>query len=197
MKQLFLALFVIVFFTSCAGKISTAIDVSKEININKNEDKKVVYIDVQNQTSETINLKTDIKNLLKEKGYAISSKHYDVDFSIFVNVIYANEIEKKSGTKSVLSNINLGVGIGGGLGKYVHIGTRIGSDIGDLFGDSLDSNIYQIVCDITISEYKTNKEDYIEKDMQIIATASLDGNEKRLVLDTLEDEIIKEIVDIF
>ncbi len=165
MKYLILPILLVVFFTACSSKISTAVDISKDISINKNKDKKVIYLDVQNQTSEIINFKIDLKNLLKEKDYAISTKHYDVNYSIFVNIIYANEIEKKSGTKSVLSNINLGVGIGGGIGKYIHIGTRIGSDLSKLLGNSLDSNIYQIVCDVTIWEYQKNKEDYLEKDM--------------------------------
>lgn len=197
MKTCIVCILVLLFYSGCANKIYTQTDIDTEITIEKTKAKNIIYLDIQNSTNENIELRKYLQKELLEKGYAISNELYEVDYHIFIDIVYADKITQKSSTKKVLSNVNIGLGIGGTLNRGLGIGATIGSSIGKIIGDSMDSKVYQIVCDITIEDYSKQEESINENSSQIVVETSIENQNKYTVIRKLSKEISKVISNIF
>jgi len=197
MRIYIVCILVLLFYTGCANKIYTQTDIDTEITIEKIKAKNIIYLDIQNSTNENIELRKYIEKELLEKDYALSNELYEVDYHIFIDIVYADKITQKSSTKKVLSNVNIGLGIGGTLNRGLGIGATIGSSIGKIIGDSMDTKMYQIVCDITVDEYSKNQELVKESHSQIVVETTTENRNKYSIIRNLSKEISKIIANIF
>lgn len=172
----------------------TKIELTDKIELKKEASKKI-FIKYNNQTNEDVKVYTKLKRAFKSKNYKVLDTLENANYLLDLNLIFANEIEKRSTTKNILSNVNLGVSIGHVFGN-VGVSGSIGTKIGTILGDSLDSDSYQIVFDVIVKEYEENGESK-EKFTQIVAEIEIDEKPLQQTIDILEDEIIEKIVELF
>lgn len=192
MKTLFISLLFAFIFASCSNK--TPVNVHQNKNIEINKDKKVLFLEVQNSSAENLKIKQRLKEELINKNYAISSKLYEVDYYIFINIISSNISNKKVAKKNMLSNINLNIGLGKMLGSNAAIGTNVGTSLGNIFNEE-DAEVLQVIVELNIDEYKNN-ELIKSKDNQIVLSALLSDN-KEILLSDMKEKLIEEIISIF
>lgn len=192
-KSLYLLLFIIL-FSSCSQKLLTKVELTNSIDLKKEASKKI-FIKYNNQTNEDVRVYTKLKKAFKSKNYKLVDSFENANYLLDLNLIFANEIEKRSTTKNILSNVNLGVSIGHVFGN-VGVSGSIGTKIGTILGDSLDSSSYQIVFDVTIKEYIQNGK-LEERFTQVIAETVIDEKPLQYTIDILEDEIAKKIAELF
>lgn len=192
-KSLYLLLFIIL-FSSCSQKLLTKVELTNSIDLKKEASKKI-FIKYNNQTNEDVKVYTKLKRAFKSKNYKVLDTLENANYLLDLNLIFANEIEKRSTTKNILSNVNLGVSIGHVFGN-VGVSGSIGTKIGTILGDSLDSSSYQIVFDVTIKEYIQNGK-LEERFTQVIAETVIDEKPLQYTIDILEDEIAKKIAELF
>lgn len=172
----------------------TKIELTDKIELKKEASKKI-FIKYNNQTNEDVKVYTKLKRAFKSKNYKVLDTLENANYLLDLNLIFANEIEKRSTTKNILSNVNLGVSIGHVFGN-VGVSGSIGTKIGTILGDSLDSSSYQIVFDVTIKEYIQNGK-LEERFTQVIAETVIDEKPLQYTIDILEDEIAKKIAELF
>ena len=197
MRSIFLGLFMTLMFVGCGTAIKTNVEVSNEIVIKKTENK-TVYIDYINQTDEDVRLTSKLARALKAKGYLPVRSIEQSKYHLVVDLIFANSIEKRSTTKNVLSNVNLGVKLGSQIFKNVGISGSIGTTVGSILGNSMDEDSFQMVVDISLEEFlDESKTDMKINDSQIVAEAIVNGNPQQKVIDALEDEIVRIISEFF
>lgn len=193
MKTVFISLLFALLFVSCTNKMPVNVHQNNKIEINK--DKKVLFLEVQNSSSTNLEIKQKLKEELINKSYAVSSKLYEVDYYVFVNVISSNISNKKIAKKNILSNINLNLGLGKMLGSNAAIGTSVGTSLGNIFNEEEDAEVLQVIVELNIDEYKNN-ELIKSKDNQIVLSSLLNGN-KEMVLLEMKEKLIEEIISIF
>lgn len=191
MKTIFISLLLALVFTSCANKTPIEVHQNREIQINK--DKKILYLEFQNSSYEDINIKNKLKEELINKNYAISTKLYELDYYVFINIISAKIISSNTAKNNLLSSINLNLGLGKLIGSNVAIGTNIGTSLGNIFNKN--EKVLQVIVELNIDEYKNN-ELIKSKDKQIVLTTLLE-EEKEIVLKNIEKKLIEEINIIF
>ena len=165
-----------------------------KIEINKSEDKTISIL-YSNSTDKKVEIYEKLNTELKKHGYNVSLNEYARKYSIEINTIFASEIGKKSTAKEILSNTNLNITIGKVFGNVGVSGT-IGSQIGSILGTSLDTNSYQIIMDMTISEFKDNVV-VNENSTQVVAEATIIENSPLITIDFLENKIVEKIAKLF
>lgn len=186
MKNIFLLFLVLFIFSACSQKMLTKVEFSDNAINVKNEQKKDIYIQYTNNTNEDVRVYNKLKRELKNKNYIVVDDIKEADYKIDLTLIFANEIDKRSGTKDILSNVNLGVSIGHVFGN-VGVSGNIGTKIGTILGDSLDSKSLQMVFDIIINEQTS----------QIIVETIIEDKPKQYYINILEDEVINKIAKLF
>jgi len=197
MKKIVLVVLVAFLFISCANKIDTNINSTNEIKIDKSS-KNIVYIDYINQTNEDIRVYSKLKRELKSLGFDVTEDIKEADYQIILDLIFANKIDKKSTTKNILSNVNLGISIGTRVLDNVGISGSIGTKVGSILGDSLDSESFQIIIDLSIQEFVDDEKiEFEESSSQIISEAVYNDKPKQMIIDSLEDEIAKKVAGFF
>ncbi len=194
MKHILFIVLSIFLFSSCSLKNFTKSEFTNKIELKK-ESKKDIFIKYSNQTNADVRVYDKLKRALKRKNYKVVDDLNSANYLLDLNLIFANEIGKKSTTKNILSNVNLGVSIGHVFGN-VGVSGNIGTKIGTILGDSLDSSSYQLIFDVTIKEYGLNKE-FKENYTQIIAETIIDEKPLQYTIDLLEEEVVKKIVELF
>lgn len=194
MKTFFLSLFIIFLLSSCSSKNVSKVEITNNIEINKSKNK-TISIMYNNSTDKKVDIYEKLRDELKNHGYEVVSNEYDRKYSIDINTIFANEIGRKSTAKNILSNTNLNISIGQVFGNVGVSGT-IGSKIGSILGDSLDTKSYQIIMDITISEYEDNMV-VNETTTQVLAEASIIDESSTITIDILENKIVEKIARLF
>ena len=193
MKKIVLVVLVAFLFISCANKIDTNINSTNEIKIDKSS-KNIVYIDYINQTNEDIRVYSKLKRELKSLGFDVTEDIKEADYQIILDLIFANKIDKKSTTKNILSNVNLGISIGTRVLDNVGISGNIGTKVGSI----LDSESFQIIIDLSIQEFiDDEKIEFEESSSQIISEAVYNDKPKQMIIDSLEDEIAKKVAGFF
>ncbi len=194
MKTAFLSFFIIFLFSSCSSKNVSKVEITNQIEINKNENKTISIL-YNNSTDKKVEIYGKLKDALIKHGYEVVPNEYDRKYSLDINTIFANEIGKKSATQDILSNTNLNISIGQVIGNVGVSGT-IGSKLGSILGDSLDSKSYQIIMDMTIHEYKDNII-VNESITQVIAEATILEESPTITIDILENKIVEKIAKLF
>lgn len=194
MKKYFLLLFLLLFFIGCTSKTISKVEFSDDIEIS-DKNFKNVYIDFQNQTNEDVRLYKKLQKEFESKNFTIVNNIEDASYIVDLNLIFANEINKKSKTKDLLSRVDLGISVGHVFGN-VGINGKIGTKMASILGDSLDTVSYQMIFDMEIEELEyENKESKIIT--QIIAERVMNEEHKRIIINILEDELAKKVVTFF
>lgn len=186
-------IFYIVMFVGCSNKINVDTIMSNEIHIIKN--KKLIYVEIENKTKENIYISYDIKKGLKDLGYEVLEDLNNAQYHLKLDIVYASKIDKNSTTKDILRDINVNIGIGSSSGN-LSVFTSIGSSLARILGNKLDSTVFQVVVDINIHVLE-NKTITKKENTQLILTAPLNPNEKRKVINLIEESIAKKIIEIF
>lgn len=150
-----------ILFTSCATTtLQTQSKVTRTITLDHSQKtNKTIYLQVTNTTDgggENMQLKENLENKLKAKGYTLVPTSKDADYGLFVNVLFANNLKEALALKAAA-----GYGTIAGIGSYA--GGSGGRDalaaglivaIGaGVVGKALEDEIFRAIIDVEVREY--------------------------------------------
>ena len=160
---------------------------------------KTIYLQVTNTANsggEKMNLNENIINSLKAKGYEIVDSSQKASYSLFVNVLFANNLkEARAIQTAVASGVFGGVGAlaSGSNGSNSLIVGATAALAGGLIGKALEDETFRTVIDIQVVNNLNNSNENTRVYCEAIKT-NLDLNE---AMPILEKEATKSIVNIF
>lgn len=160
---------------------------------------KTIYLQVTNTANsggEKMNLNENIINSLKAKGYEIVDSSQKASYSLFVNVLFANNLkEARAIQTAVASGVFGGVGAlaSGSNGSNSLIVGATAALAGGLIGKALEDETFRTVIDINVVNNLNNSNENTRVYCEAIKT-NLDLNE---AMPILEKEATKSIVNIF
>lgn len=160
---------------------------------------KTIYLQVTNTANsggEKMNLNENIINSFKAKGYEIVDSSQKASYSLFVNVLFANNLkEARAIQTAVASGVFGGVGAlaSGSNGSNSLIVGATAALAGGLIGKALEDETFRTVIDIQVVNNLNNSNENTRVYCEAIKT-DLDLNE---AMPILEKEATKSIVNIF
>ena len=160
---------------------------------------KTIYLQVTNTANsggEKMNLNENIINSFKAKGYEIVDSSQKASYSLFVNVLFANNLkEARAIQTAVASGVFGGVGAlaSGSNGSNSLIVGATAALAGGLIGKALEDETFRTVIDINVVNNSNNSNENTRVYCEAIKT-NLDLNE---AMPILEKEATKSIVNIF
>lgn len=160
---------------------------------------KTIYLQVTNTANsggEKMNLNENIINSFKAKGYEIVDSSQKASYSLFVNVLFANNLkEARAIQTAVASGVFGGVGAlaSGSNGSNSLIVGATAALAGGLIGKALEDETFRTVIDIQVINNLNNSNENTRVYCEAIKT-NLDLNE---AMPILEKEATKSIVNIF
>lgn len=160
---------------------------------------KTIYLQVTNTANsggEKMNLNENIINSFKAKGYEIVDSSQKASYSLFVNVLFANNLkEARAIQTAVASGVFGGVGAlaSGSNGSNSLIVGATAALAGGLIGKALEDETFRTVIDIQVINNLNNSNENTRVYCEAIKT-DLDLNE---AMPILEKEATKSIVNIF
>lgn len=160
---------------------------------------KTIYLQVTNTANsggEKMNLNENIINSFKAKGYEIVDSSQKASYSLFVNVLFANNLkEARAIQTAVASGVFGGVGAlaSGSNGSNSLIVGATAALAGGLIGKALEDETFRTVIDIQVVNNLNNSNENTRVYCEAIKT-NLDLNE---AMPILEKEATKSIVNIF
>ena len=160
---------------------------------------KTIYLQVTNTANsggEKMNLNENIINSLKAKGYEIVDSSQKASYSLFVNVLFANNLkEARAIQTAVASGVFGGVTslAAGSNGSNSLIVGATAALAGGLIGKALEDETFRTVIDINVVNNSNNSNENTRVYCEAIKT-NLDLNE---AMPILEKEATKSIVNIF
>lgn len=160
---------------------------------------KTIYLqgsNTANSGGEKMNLNENIINSLKAKGYEIVDSSQKASYSLFVNVLFANNLkEARAIQTAVASGVFGGVGAlaSGSNGSNSLIVGATAALAGGLIGKALEDETFRTVIDINVVNNSNNSNENTRVYCEAIKT-NLDLNE---AMPILEKEATKSIVNIF
>ena len=168
------------------------IDHSKIVN-------KTIYVQVTNTASsggERMNLNQSIINSLQSKGYTVVNSSNEATYSIFVNVLFANNLKEARALQAAIAS-----GVFGGVGALASGSNGSNSLLigataalaGGLVVKALEDETFRTVIDITVKDNQINSE---EKSRVYCEAVKMNLNLDEAI-PILEKESTKSIVNIF
>jgi outer membrane lipoprotein SlyB len=145
---------------------------------------------------EKMNLNENIINSLKAKGYEIVDSSQKASYSLFVNVLFANNLkEARAVQTAVASGVFGGVSAlaSGSNGSNSLIVGATAALAGGLIGKALEDETFRAVIDITV----TNNSNYITDNTRVYCEAVKTNLNLNEAMPILEKEATKSIVNIF
>lgn len=143
--------------------LATETKLSETIWLNpENITDKTVFIQVKNTSTSNLDIESEIKNTLIEKGYKIVSAPKNANYWLQVNILQLSKMDLKE-SQAALSGV-AGAGIGAAIGGYNtgSVNTAIGwglvgGAIGILSDALVEDAYYTMITDILISEKSSTK----------------------------------------
>ena len=168
------------------------IDHSKIVN-------KTIYVQVTDTASsggERMNLNQSIINSLQSKGYTVVNSSNEATYSIFVNVLFANNLKEARALQAAIAS-----GVFGGVGALASGSNGSNSLLigataalaGGLVVKALEDETFRTVIDITVKDNQINSE---EKSRVYCEAVKMNLNLDEAI-PILEKESTKSIVNIF
>ncbi|MBY0540546.1 MAG: complement resistance protein TraT [Campylobacterales bacterium] len=160
---------------------------------------KTIYLQVTNTANsggEKMNLNENIINSFKAKGYEIVDSSQKASYSLFVNVLFANNLkEARAIQAAAVGGVFGGVGAlaSGSNGSNSLIVGATAALAGGLIGKALEDETFRTVIDIQVVNNLNNSNENTRVYCEAIKT-DLDLNE---AMPILEKEATKSIVNIF
>lgn len=193
--------FLIFLFIGCAttqletsSKLTKTIVIDHSKIVNKN-----IYLQVTNTANgggEKMNLSQSIINSLQAKGYNIVDSSNKASYSVFINVLFANNLKEARAIQSGIASGIFGGAIAAGSGSNTESSLLIGATAaigGGLVGKALEDETFRAVIDITIKDNQINSE---EKSRIYSEAVKMNLNLDE-ALPILEKESTRSIVNIF
>ncbi len=137
--------------------LQTQAKLTKTIVIDHSETvNKYVYLQVTNASGENERLYNEIKFNLQSKGYVVTSSSKESQYSLFVNVLFANNLKEANAVKNGLSaGVTAGtvsVISGRGSSNSLLVGASAAL-AGAIVGKAFEDEVYRAVVDISIRKY--------------------------------------------
>jgi outer membrane lipoprotein SlyB len=200
MKKFNILICIILFIGCAKTDLQTNSKLTRTVLIDHSQaTSKTLYLEVTNISNsggEKMNLKDNIINSLKVKGYEIVDSSQKASYSLYVNVLFANNLkEARAVQTSVSSGVVGGVAAlasGSGGGSSLIIGATAAL-AGGLIGKGLENETFRTVIDVTITNNGSNITDNTRVYCEAVKT-NLNLNE---AMPILEKEASKSIVNIF
>lgn len=201
MKKLIFLILAVLLFIGCAttqletnSKLTKTIVIDHSKIVNKN-----IYLQIINTANgggERMNLSQSIINSLQAKGYNIVDSSSKASYSIFVNVLFANNLKEARAIQTGIASGVFGGAIAAGSGSNTGSSLLIGATAaigGGLVGKALEDETFRAVIDITIKDNQINRE---EKSRIYSEAIKMNLNLDE-ALPILEKESTRSIVNIF
>lgn len=201
MKKLIFLILAVLLFIGCAttqletnSKLTKTIVIDHSKIVNKN-----IYLQIINTANgggERMNLSQSIINSLQAKGYNIVDSSSKASYSIFVNVLFANNLKEARAIQTGIASGVFGGAIAAGSGSNTGSSLLIGATAaigGGLVGKALEDETFRAVIDITIKDNQINSE---EKSRIYSEAVKMNLNLDE-ALPILEKESTRSIVNIF
>mgnify|MGYP002372929909 CR=1 FL=1 len=197
----FYILICLLLFVGCATmQLETNSKLTRTIVIDhSNLTNKTIYLqgsNTANSGGEKMNLNENIINSLKAKGYEIVDSSQKASYSLFVNVLFANNLkEARAIQTAVASGVfgEVGALASGSNGSNSLIVGATAALAGGLIGKALEDETFRTVIDIQVVNNLNNSNENTRVYCEAIKT-NLDLNE---AMPILEKEATKSIVNIF
>lgn len=201
MKRLIFLLLAVLLFIGCATtQLETNSKLTKTIVIDHSKiTNKNIYLQVTNTANsggERMNLNQSIINSLQAKGYNIVDSSSKASYSIFVNVLFANNLKEARAIQTGIVSGVFGGAIAAGSGSNTGSSLIVGASAalaGGLVGKALEDETFRAVIDITIKDNQTTNE---EKSRIYSEAVKMNLNLDE-ALPILEKESTRSIVNIF
>ncbi len=201
MKRLIFLLLAVLLFIGCATtQLETNSKLTKTIVIDHSKiTNKNIYLQVTNTAKsggERMNLNQSIINSLQAKGYNIVDSSSKASYSIFVNVLFANNLKEARAIQTGIVSGVFGGAIAAGSGSNTGSSLIVGASAalaGGLVGKALEDETFRAVIDITIKDNQTTNE---EKSRIYSEAVKMNLNLDE-ALPILEKESTRSIVNIF
>lgn len=177
-----------------SSKLTKTIVIDHSKIVNKN-----IYLQVTNTANgggEKMNLNQSIVNSLQDKGYNIVDSNNKASYSVFINVLFANNLKEARAIQSGIASGIFGGAIAAGSGSNTGSSLLIGATAaigGGLVGKALEDETFRAVIDITIKDNQINSE---EKSRIYSEAVKMNLNLDE-ALPILEKESTRSIVNIF
>ena len=199
------AIFIGALFGGCATTtLQTKVKLTKSIVIDHSiKDNKNIYLQVTNTAGsggENMQLLDAIKTKLTNKGYNIVNKSTPNGYGLFVNVLFANNIKEARalqvggalGSTAALGAVATGQGGKGSL--LVGVGVALG---GAIISKALEDETFRAVVDITVRDYGNDIEKYSTFESRSLSEAVKMGLKLDEAMPILEQEISRQITNLF
>lgn len=200
MKLLSFALLTFLFIGCATTQLETSSKLTKTIVIDHSKIvNKNIYLQVTNTANgggEKMNLSQSIINSLQAKGYNIVDSSNKASYSVFINVLFANNLKEARAIQSGIASGIFGGAIAAGSGSNTGSSLLIGATAaigGGLVGKALEDETFRAVIDITIKDNQINSE---EKSRIYSEAVKMNLNLDE-ALPILEKESTRSIVNIF
>lgn len=191
-KALFSTVLLILLFQGCSQKSQIELLQSKNIEIDLNQ--KNLSVELNNETNENIDFKVVLKKSLEKYLSIVEDKNTEEGFHLVIHIPFASKINKKEAQDNILNNVNINVGVGGHSGNF-SIYTQIGSSLAKLLSKEFSDELFQVVINLELQEYKYNRRINTYK-IQILATAPLPFSKQQTLRD-IQEVVIEKILQIF
>ena len=200
MKKFYILISLLLFVGCATMELQTNSKLTRTILIDHSTlTNKTIYLQVTNTANsggEKMNLNENIINSLKAKDYEIVDSSQKASYSLFVNVLFANNLkEARAVQTAVASGVFGGVGAlaSGSNGSNSLIVGATAALAGGLIGKALEDETFRAVIDITVTNNSNNITDNTRVYCEAVKT-NLNLNE---AMPILEKEATKSIVNIF
>ena len=160
---------------------------------------KTIYLQVTNTANsggEKMNLNESITNSLKAKGYEIVDSSQKASYSLFINVLFANNLKEAraiqtAASAGVFSGITaVASGSNGSTSLIVGASAALA---GGLIGKALEDETFRAVIDITV----INNSDNSNENSRVYCEAVKVNLNLSEALPILEEESTRSIINIF
>lgn len=200
MKKFYILICLFLFVGCATMELQTNSKLTKTIVIDHSQlTNKTIYLQVTNIANsggEKMNLNENIINSLKAKGYEIVDSSQKASYSLFVNVLFANNLkEARAIQTAVASGVFGGVSAlaSGSNGSNSLIVGATAALAGGLIGKALEDETFRTVIDIQVVNNLNNSNENTRVYCEAVKT-NLNLNE---AMPILEKEATKSIVNIF
>ena len=139
------------------AKLTRTITLDKSDKTNKN-----IYVQVSNTAGsggEDLKLYDNLKTKLEAKGYSLVQNSNEASYSLFVNVLFANNLKEANAIKGATSAgllVGVGKALSGGTAKGSLIAGAIAALGGGIVGSAMEDQIFRAVIDVEIKDYMKN-----------------------------------------
>ena len=200
MKKFYILISLLLFVGCATMELQTNSKLTRTILIDHSTlTNKTIYLQVTNTANsggEKMNLNENIINSLKAKGYEIVDSSQKASYSLFVNVLFTNNLkEARAVQTAVASGVFGGVTAlaSGSNGSNSLIVGATAALAGGLIGKALEDETFRAVIDITV----TNNSNYITDNTRVYCEAVKTNLNLNEAMPILEKEATKSIVNIF